>query len=83
MHTALAIYSARRIRANAVIDLLTDVMVERGVPAYMRRDNRPERIAKALRNWSTRVGTKTAYILRGRPWENGYCESFNGTLRNA
>jgi len=25
---------------------------------------------------------KTAYIEPGSPWENGYCESFSGTLRN-
>ena len=29
-----------------------------------------------------RVGTKSAYIMPGSPWENGYCESFNGKLRN-
>jgi putative transposase len=28
------------------------------------------------------IGVKTAYIKLGSPWENGYCESFNGTLRN-
>jgi transposase InsO family protein len=28
------------------------------------------------------VGTKTLYIQPGSPWENGYCESFNGKLRN-
>jgi hypothetical protein len=75
---ALAVYPARRIRANAVIDLLADVMVERGVPAYMRRDHGPERITKVLRNWLSRVGTRTAYILPGSSGENGYCESFNG-----
>ena len=25
---------------------------------------------------------QTAYIEPGSPWENGYCESFNGTLRD-
>jgi len=28
------------------------------------------------------VGTKTAYIMPGSAWENGYCESFSGKLRN-
>ena len=28
------------------------------------------------------VGTKTAYIERGSPWENGYIESFNARLRD-
>jgi transposase InsO family protein len=25
---------------------------------------------------------KTAYIEPGSPWENGYCESFNGKMRD-
>jgi putative transposase len=28
------------------------------------------------------LGTKTIYITPGSPWENGYCESFNGKLRD-
>jgi transposase InsO family protein len=28
------------------------------------------------------VGARTAYIELGSPWENGYCESFNGRLRD-
>jgi putative transposase len=39
-------------------------------------------IAKSLRRWLGRVGAKTLYITPGSPWENGYCESFNGKLRN-
>ena len=36
----------------------------------------------ALRAWIAAVGAKTAYIEPGSPWENGYCESFNGKLRD-
>ena len=79
---ALAVYPARRIRASDVIDIFADVMVERGAPEYIRSDNGPEMMAKVLRNWLGRVGTKTVYIMPGSPWENGYCESFNGKLRN-
>ena len=57
-------------------------MLERGVPEYVRRDNGPEMTAKVFRNWLNRVGTRTTYILPGRPWENSYCEGFNGKLRN-
>jgi putative transposase len=28
------------------------------------------------------LGTGTLYIEPGSPWENGYCESFNGKLRD-
>jgi putative transposase len=31
---------------------------------------------------SARLGTKAVYITPGSPWENGYCESFNGKLRD-
>jgi len=56
--------------------------VVRGIPEHIRSDNGPEFIACALRNWLARVGTRTLYIERGSPWENGYCESFNGKLRD-
>jgi len=79
---ALAIYVARRIRAHDVIDLLADVMIERGIPEHIRSDNGPEMVAKSLRAWLGRLGTKTLYIQPGSPWENGYCESFIGKLRN-
>jgi len=42
----------------------------------------PEFVAEALRDWIAAVGAKTAYIEPGSPWENGYCESFNGKLRD-
>jgi transposase InsO family protein len=29
-----------------------------------------------------RIGVRTLYIELGSPWENGYCESFNGKLRD-
>jgi putative transposase len=28
------------------------------------------------------VGAKTAYIMPGSPWENGFIESFNARLRD-
>ena len=42
----------------------------------------PEFIAAALLDWLAAVGAKTAYIMPGSPWENGYCESFNSKLRD-
>ena len=45
-------------------------------------DNGPEFVAKELRNWLGKVGTGTLYIEPGSPWENGYCESFNGKMRD-
>jgi putative transposase len=65
-----------------VIDTLADVMLVRGIPEHIRSDNGPEFIAEELRMWLGKVGTRTLYIEPGSPWENGYCESFNGKLRD-
>jgi len=78
----LTIHCARRIGAIQVIEQLADVMLINGIPEYIRSDNGPEFIAKELRKWLGGIGVKTAYIEPGSPWENGYCESFNGTLRD-
>ena len=61
---------------------VSDLFILRGIPVYIRSDNGPEFIAKALRDWIRAVGAKTAYIEPGSPWENGYFESFNGRMRD-
>ena len=78
----LAIRVKRKLNSIDVIDVLTDLFILRGVPAYIRSDNGPEFIAEAVRNWIRAVGAKTAYIEPGSPWENGYIESFNARFRD-
>ena len=79
---SLAICVARRLGRYEVIEALADVMLFRGIPENIRSDNGPEFVAKELRQWLAKVGTGTLYIEPGSPWENGYCESFNGKLRD-
>lgn len=79
---ALAIRVKRRLNSVDVLETLADLIILRGAPAYIRSDNGPEFIAKALRGWIGAVGAQTAYIEPGSPWENGYCESFNSKLRD-
>ena len=78
----LAIRVARRINSLGVLETMADVMVTRGVPEHIRSDNGAEMTAKIVRQWLANVGAKTLYIAPGSPWENGYCESFNGKLRD-
>ena len=80
--TCLTVHCARHIGANEVIEQLAHAMVLYGIPKHIRSDNGPEFVANRLRQWLTAIGVKTAYIEPGSPWENGYCESFNGTLRD-
>jgi putative transposase len=78
----LAIRVSRKLKGADVIDVLSDLFILRGIPGHIRSDNGPEFAAKAVRDWIEAVGARTAYIERGSPWENGYCESFNSKLRD-
>jgi transposase InsO family protein len=81
-HECLAIRIDRRLKAIDVIDTLSDLFILRGVPEHVRSDNGPEFVAKAVQEWISAVGAKTAYIAPGSPWENGFIESFNARLRD-
>jgi len=65
-----------------VLDRLSQLFVERGVPAYLRSDSGSKFTAKAVRAWLGKIGVGTLYIEPGSPWENGYGESFNGKFRD-
>jgi len=77
----LAIDVARKLTSEDVLERLSDLFVRRGVPDHIRSDNGPEFTAKKVTEWLDRVNVKTLFIEPGSPWENGYNESFNGTLR--
>jgi transposase InsO family protein len=81
-HECLAIRVSRKLKATDVIDVLSDLFILRGVPEHLRSDNGAEFTAKAVQDWITAVGAKTAYIAPGSPWENGFIESFNARLRD-
>ena len=78
----LAIQVARRLNSSHVIELLGDCMLVHGVPEYVRSDNGAEMTARRVKAWLQAVGSKPMFIEPGSPWENGYCESFNGKLRD-
>ena len=78
----LAILVRRQLSSTDVIDVLTDLFILRGIPAYIRSDNGPAFVAEAVQQWIAAVGTQTAFIEPGSPWENGHIESFNARLRD-
>jgi transposase InsO family protein len=72
----------RSITADHVIAALDEASERRGTPEYIRCDNGPEFVAAAIRDWCRFMGTGTANIEPGSPWENPFVESFNGKLRD-
>jgi putative transposase len=77
----LAISVRRSFKATDVQEELTKLMIEHGVPRFIRSDNGPEFIEESLREWLGKLGVGPLFIQPGSPWENGYIESFNGKLR--
>ncbi len=73
----LAIVVGRSITAQGVIRVLEQLFAEHGEPEFIRSDNGPEFIAKAVRAWLAERGAKTLYITPGAPWEN----AFSGKLQ--
>ncbi|GLJ00706.1 insertion element protein [Sphingobium sp. BS19] len=78
----LALIVARQLKHEDVLAALADLFIARGLPANIRSDNGREFIATSVRKWLAQVGVKTLYITPASPWENGYNESFNGSLRD-
>lgn len=78
----LSIRVERKINSQLVMTTLFKLFRFRGVPKFIRSDNGPEFISKKLRKWLREIKVETIYIEPGSPWENGYCESFNGKLRD-
>lgn len=78
----LAIKVGYQLKAEQVLEVLSDLFIAEDVPDYIRSDNGSEFTAKEVRKWLALVGVKTAYITPGSPWENGFNERFNGSLRD-
>ena len=78
----LAIEVDGRIRSGRVIEVLSRLVSERGAPLYLRSDNGPEFVSRALLKWIVAQGIETALIDPGKPWQNGATESFNGKFRD-
>lgn len=79
---ALYLDASRSIRSKDVIEALACVMADRGVPRFIRSDNGPEFVARAVQEWLGKLGAETLFIQPGSPWENAYSESFNSRLRD-
>lgn len=77
-----AIEVGRSIRAKEVLAVLEELFTIRGAPRFIRSDNGPEFIAKTIKGWLGQWGVGPLYIEPGRPWENGYAESFQGRFRD-
>ena len=78
----IALRAARKLTSGDLIEVMEELLEQRGSPAHLRSDNGPEFIARSLQGWLKEREVKTLYIEPGSPWQNGHVESFNGSLRD-
>ena len=61
---------------------LDEIAVEHGLPKAIVVDNGPEFISNALDRWAYERGVTLHFIQPGKPTQNAFVESFNGSFRN-
>ena len=78
----LAIEVAHSLPALRVIEVLERLRTTRGLPAVIVTDNGSEFTSRAFDAWAYARGIKIDYIQPGKPIQNCFVESFNGTFRD-
>ncbi len=78
----LAIHVAHSIPAVRVIEVLEALRQECGLAPIIVTDNGSEFTSRAFDAWAYARGIKIDYIQPGKPVQNCFIESFNGTLRD-
>jgi len=79
---SLAIDVADSIRSGRVVEVLSQLISVHGAPRYLRSDNGPESVSRAMLRWATDENVGLALIDPGKLWQNGVEESFNGKFRD-
>lgn len=71
------------ISGERVARYLTELCQTRQMPQSIVCDNGTEFTSKAMFFWSKETNVKLAFIQPGKPTQNAFVESFNGTFRAA
>lgn len=79
---SLSIDARNSFASERVCQVLEQLFERHGVPRMLRLDNGPEFIALALRGLCHRRGIQLGFIAPGKPWQNGFAESFHSRLRD-
>ena len=77
----LAAVPRQRMTSTDVVNILGKIAKLRGVPKRIHCDNGSEFTGCITDLWAYRAGVTLAYSRPGKPTDNAYIESFNGSLR--
>ena len=70
------------ISGQRLARFLDELSATTGLPKVLVCDNGSELTSKAMFFWSQQSGTKLHFIQPGKPMQNAFVESFNGTFRD-
>lgn len=78
---SLAAYADYSIPSEQVVEVLNQIIHERGKPEQIRVDNGPEFRSKVFTSWCDGNSIVIKYIQPGKPMQNGFIERLNRTFR--
>lgn len=77
----LAIESGQSLRGEDVVRVLNRLGQQRGLPKMLFCDNGAEFTGQMMDLWAYRNSVKIDFSRPGKPTDNAFCKSFNGTFR--
>ena len=78
---SLAIEAGQALKGTDVVGVLNRLRFERGAPKMLFCDNGSEFTSQIMDLWAYQNGVKIHFSRPGKPTDNAYIETFNGTLR--
>jgi putative transposase len=79
---SLAIEVGQQLRGEHVVEVLNRLVRQRGAPRYLFADNGAEFTGHLVDLWAYHHGTRIDFSRPGRPTDNAFIETFNGSLRD-
>jgi len=79
---SLAIEVGQSLKGEYVVRVLSRIGFQRAVPKMLFCDNGTEFTSQAMDLWAYHAGVRIDFSRPGKPTDNAYVESFNGTLRS-
>ena len=77
----LVIEAKQRLNGEDVVLALNRIKIHRGVPRFLYCDNGSEFSSQVMDLWAYQNGVRMAFSRPGKPTDNAFVESFNGTFR--
>ena len=79
---ALAIQVGKQLRGENVVEVCNALVAQRGAPKRVFTDNGSEFSGRMFDLWAYHHGVRIDFSRSGKPTDNCFIESFNGSLRD-